>query len=433
MGGMVRVDAFAVFLGAVVVIAHRDVVAASRSATSGARASRPPEYFGLMLFSASGMVDDDDGQRPHRRVPRRSRSCRSRSTCSPRSTAAALSVAGSGHQVLRARRVLVGDLPLRHRARLRRHRLDVAHRDRRLPRAEHAVRARARCCAGIVLLLVGLGFKVAAVPFHMWTPDVYQGAPHARSPRSWRRPPRWRRSPRCCGSSGGVPAVPRRLAPGRVGARRAHAGRRAASPRCVQIDLKRLLAYSSIAHAGYVLMALEAAHRRRAGEAALFYLFVYTFMVIGSFAVVTVLERPGRRRPARSTGTAAWRARRPVHRPLLVLFLLAQAGIPLTERLRGQARRVPASRRRRRVRPAGDRCGGDGRGRVLVPAGGVVGRVHRPATARSGTGELAPGRCRYLDRARGHLRRDVVLGVVPAVFIDWRRTYVLLHVVAWLR
>src|SRR6478609_4211072 len=60
----------------------------------------------------------------------------------------------------------------------------------------------------------------------------------------------------------------------------------------LQSDLKRLLAYSSIAHAGYVLMAFQAA-TPRGREAALFYLFVYSFMVLGSFAVVTALSLLG--------------------------------------------------------------------------------------------------------------------------------------------
>ena len=133
--------------------------------------------------------------------------------------------------------------------------------------------------AGLALLLVGLGFKVAAVPFHMWTPDVYQGAPDADHRVHGRRPPRrpafaallrvfvvafplyrttgGRRSG-CSPSS--------RSSVGSVGA-------------ALQTDVKRLLAYSSIAHAGYVLIGFQAGDRRRAGEAALFYLFVYTFMV----------------------------------------------------------------------------------------------------------------------------------------------------------
>ena len=87
-------------------------------------------------------------------------------------------VAGGGPQVLRARRLLLGLPPLRHRPGLRRHR----HRPTSPSIAiflqrQRRHRRRACCSAGLALLLVGLGFKIAAVPFHVWTPDVYQGAP----------------------------------------------------------------------------------------------------------------------------------------------------------------------------------------------------------------------------------------------------------------
>jgi NADH-quinone oxidoreductase subunit N len=181
--------------------------------------------------------------------------------------------------------------------------------------------------AGIALLIVGLGFKVAAVPFHTWTPDVYQGAPTpitafmASATKTagfaaflrvflvafplyrddW-QPIIW------------VLAV-LTLAVGSVGA-------------ALQVDVKRLLAYSSIAHAGYVLMGLQAGTARGV-EASLFYLFVYTFMVVGSFAVVTVLSIQGDDDHS-IDGYRGLAFRRPVLGSLLVFFLLAQAGIPLT-------------------------------------------------------------------------------------------------------
>jgi NADH-quinone oxidoreductase subunit N len=104
----------------------------------------------------------------------------------------------------------------------------------------------------------------------------------------------------------------------------------------VQNDVKRVLAYSSIAHAGYILIGFaaaavsngEAASRGR--QAALFYLLVYAFMTIGAFAVVTVIARSSH--DARHTldqyrGLAA---RRPVLAAFLTFFLLAQAGVPAT-------------------------------------------------------------------------------------------------------
>jgi len=181
--------------------------------------------------------------------------------------------------------------------------------------------------SGFALLLVGLGFKVAAVPFHTWTPDVYQGAPtpvtsfmaSATKTAGFAAllrvflvafplyKPDWQ------------PAVwvitVLTLLVGSVGA-------------ALQTDVKRLLAYSSIAHAGYVLIGFEAATERGI-EAALFYLFVYTFMVVGSFAVVTALSMHGDADHS-IAGYRGLAARRPVLGSLLVLFMLAQAGIPLT-------------------------------------------------------------------------------------------------------
>jgi len=181
--------------------------------------------------------------------------------------------------------------------------------------------------AGFALLLVGLGFKVAAVPFHMWTPDVYQGAPtpvtgfmaaavKAAAFAALLRIflvayPLYRDDWR--------PAVAvlagLSLVVGSVAA-------------VVQTDVKRMLAYSSIAHAGYVLMGFYA-DTSRGREAALLYLFVYSFMVIGSFAVLTLATRRGDDEHSLEDyrGLAL---RRPALGGLLIFFLLAQAGIPLT-------------------------------------------------------------------------------------------------------
>jgi NADH-quinone oxidoreductase subunit N len=181
--------------------------------------------------------------------------------------------------------------------------------------------------AGLMLLLVGLGFKVAAAPFHTWTPDVYQGAPTPVTTfmASATKAAGFAALLRVFGTAfpqyraDWRPAVwalaVLTLAVGSIGA-------------VLQTDMKRLLAYSSIAHAGYVLMAFQVATPKGV-EAAVFYLFVYTFMVVGSFAVVTVLATHG----DADHSIASYRglaARRPVLGSLLVLFMLAQAGIPLT-------------------------------------------------------------------------------------------------------
>jgi NADH-quinone oxidoreductase subunit N len=96
----------------------------------------------------------------------------------------------------------------------------------------------------------------------------------------------------------------------------------------VQTDIKRMLAYSSISHAGYVLVGLQAATRDGIAG-SLFYLLAYTFMVLGSFAVVTVVGRRGDERHSLEDyrGLAA---RRPGLALAFTVFLMAQAGVPFT-------------------------------------------------------------------------------------------------------
>jgi NADH-quinone oxidoreductase subunit N len=193
--------------------------------------------------------------------------------------------------------------------------------------AENSLTDDTMLLAGFALLLVGFGFKVAAVPFHAWTPDVYQGSP----------------SPVVAYMASGVKTA------GFAGMLRVFvvAFDQYASQwqpavyaiavltllvgavlALVQRDVKRMLAYSSISHAGFVLVGVEAASAKGTA-AALFYLFAYTFMVAGSFGVVTVVS-------ARSGGDSSIDAFRGLgsRRPLLALaftiLLLAQAGVPFT-------------------------------------------------------------------------------------------------------
>ncbi|MEQ1786738.1 MAG: NADH-quinone oxidoreductase subunit N, partial [Acidimicrobiales bacterium] len=181
--------------------------------------------------------------------------------------------------------------------------------------------------AGLALLLVGFAFKVAAVPFHFWTPDVYQGAP---SPSV-----AWMASGvKVAGFAGllrvfyltfGTYRLDWQPIVYAVAAVTMVVGSVLA---VVQTDVKRMLAYSSINHAGFILVAVQAASAKGV-EAALFYLAAYTFMVAGSFGVITVVSRKGdigndlddyrglsRDRPALALAFA--------------LFLFAQAGVPLT-------------------------------------------------------------------------------------------------------
>ncbi len=143
----------------------------------------------------------------------------------------------------------------------------------------------ARCCSiGIALLLIGFGFKVAT-----------RAVPHVGAGRLRRRADADHGVHGGDGEGGGVRRVPPRLARGVPGELRARGTPRSGgsrSPRwssatsiaLAQKNLKRMLAYSSIAHAGYLLVALAAGHALRARSALLFYLFAYTLATFGAFA-----------------------------------------------------------------------------------------------------------------------------------------------------
>jgi len=180
---------------------------------------------------------------------------------------------------------------------------------------------------GFALLLVGLGFKVAAVPFHMWTPDVYQGSPTPVTGFM-----------AAAAKAAGFAAL-LRIFYSAFGAEQLDwkpiiwvlavlsmvVGSTLA---IVQTDVKRMLAYSSISHAGYILIGLQAASDRGIAG-SLFYLLAYTFLVAGSFATVAIVSRKG----DAHTGLEAYRGLsrdRPVLAFAFTVFLLAQAGVPFT-------------------------------------------------------------------------------------------------------
>lgn len=181
--------------------------------------------------------------------------------------------------------------------------------------------------AGFAMILVGLAFKVAAAPFHAWAPDVYDGSP----------------SPVVAYMASGVKvagfaALLRVFVEG-FGAYRldwqplvylvAVATLLVGSVLSVQqTNVKRLLAYSSISHAGFMLLGVQAATPEGL-EATLFYLATYTFTVAGAFGVVTVVGRRGDNAhdlsDYRGLGTRA-----PLLAFAFLVFLLAQAGVPFT-------------------------------------------------------------------------------------------------------
>jgi NADH-quinone oxidoreductase subunit N len=180
---------------------------------------------------------------------------------------------------------------------------------------------------GFALLLVGLGFKVAAVPFHVWTPDVYQGAPTPVTAfmASASKAAGFAGLLRVFVSTFGLYEDDWRPVVFVLAVLTLLVGSVLA---IVQNDVKRMLAYSSISHAGFVLVGVQAASDRGVAG-ALFYLLAYTFMVVGSFGVVTLVGRRGDADHDISSyrGLAA---RQPVLALVFTIFLLAQAGVPFT-------------------------------------------------------------------------------------------------------
>ena len=177
------------------------------------------------------------------------------------------------------------------------------------------------------LMFVGFGFKISAAPFQVWAPDVYQGAPAPVSAFLSVGPKaaafailmrtyltafapiadRWEPILWTCALAtmlvGNLAAIQ-------------------------QSNIKRLLAYSSIAHAGYILVAVTA-HSEIGSAAAMFYLAAYAFTNFGAFAVVTHVARKGERF-TKVDDFAGLAQRQPMMAAMLTIFLLSLIGVPLT-------------------------------------------------------------------------------------------------------
>src|SRR5207249_5094404 len=181
--------------------------------------------------------------------------------------------------------------------------------------------------------LIALCFKVAVAPFHVWTPDVYEGAP---TPVTGFMSV----GPKAAGFAvlfrvflTAFPSIEDRWGSAiwMVAALTMVLGNVIA---LVQPNIKRMLAYSSIAHAGYVAVALTSASNR-GGSAALFYLLAYSLMNLGAFAVVTILSR-SEDKMVNLTDYAGLGTKRPGLAAVLSLFLLSLAGVPGTAGFAGK-------------------------------------------------------------------------------------------------
>jgi NADH-quinone oxidoreductase subunit N len=181
------------------------------------------------------------------------------------------------------------------------------------------------------LVMVGFVFKIAAVPFHMWVPDVYQGAPSpvtgfmaaAVKAASFAAFLRIFYSAFMPGHAHWVGIVIvlsiLTMTIGNVTA-------------LVQRNIKRMLAYSSIAHAGYILIGLAAIslENTNAASTVMFYATVYAFMTLGAFALVSAVERDTATRGLEIDDYAGLGLRRPFLGFAMALFMFALAGIPPT-------------------------------------------------------------------------------------------------------
>jgi len=180
---------------------------------------------------------------------------------------------------------------------------------------------------GVGLLLVGFGFKVASVPFHMWTPDVYEGAPTTVTAfmSAGVKAAAFGALLRVLGHA--LPSLAAEWRPavavlavltmivGNLGA-------------LAQSNVKRMLAYSSVAHAGYLLTALVAAPRA-ATEAVLFYLVGYAAVSLGGFGALAALARDGKE-PISLSDMAGLADRHPAIAATLTISLISLAGVPVS-------------------------------------------------------------------------------------------------------
>jgi NADH-quinone oxidoreductase subunit N len=177
---------------------------------------------------------------------------------------------------------------------------------------------------GVALMFVGLGFKVAAAPFHVWTPDVYEGAPAPVVGFM-------STAPKAAVFAALLRIIFEAHAPGGfwlvwvAAALSMTLGNVAA---LVQDNVKRLLAYSSIAHAGYLLVAF-AALPNNGIPAAMFYTAAYAAMNVGAFAVVSHFAGAGERYVTVEDYAGLGR-RSPLLAATLTIFLLSLIGIPIT-------------------------------------------------------------------------------------------------------
>jgi NADH-quinone oxidoreductase subunit N len=187
--------------------------------------------------------------------------------------------------------------------------------------------------AAVGLLFVGFGFKVAVAPFHVWTPDVYEGAPTPITAFM-------SVGPKAAGFAilirvflVAFPATYDKWI-GLVWISAALTMALGNVVALVQSNIKRMLAYSSIAHAGYILVAVTTGNQEGVA-AVLFYLLAYTLMNFGAFTIVALVSRKGDQKVSIDDFTGLG-FRQPALAAALSTFMLSLAGIPLTAGFAGK-------------------------------------------------------------------------------------------------
>jgi len=178
---------------------------------------------------------------------------------------------------------------------------------------------------GCILFIVGFGFKVAAAPFHMWSPDVYQGAPTpitafmAVGPKVASLVALFRVFHTGVGGMDGSWEMPlaviaiASMTLGNLGA-------------IVQTNIKRLLAYSSISHVGYILLAVIAKNSL-ASSSLLFYMLTYAFMIFGVFGIIIILGKKGDEN-LEIEGYCGLSTKYPLLALAMAMFMLSLGGLP---------------------------------------------------------------------------------------------------------
>lgn len=185
--------------------------------------------------------------------------------------------------------------------------------------------------AGLALVLVGFGFKAAVVPFHMWTPDVYQGAPTSVTGfmAAGSKVAAIAALFRFLDLSAGMAAIwiPMLLV---LGVLTMTVGNLIA---LAQTDVKRILGYSSIAHAGYLLVAIAAYGSLTAdgtpigSQTVLYYLVAYSLMTVGAFAVISLTAKGGKEGTRLEDLYGLWK-NAPFVAGTMIVFMWSLAGLP---------------------------------------------------------------------------------------------------------